>query len=486
MYKYILPILLLVAFNAAGQTNFKKEYFNGSKSIVSNSLLQNNDGPYLMAGTIDTVINAIQGNSAFIKKTDSLGNLLWTKYFSLPNTYGMGFNKIIKTQDNNYVAVGTIDYGFGIDIRFQDAFIAKIDPLGNILWHNSFGSVGADEGIDVKEMNNGDFVMLNSYFYYDSITNNNEGRSFQLVRTNATGNLIWMHDYYHGATNLVEQWANAFTQTSDGGFAMVGELNDQTDTYSRSYIIKTDSLGNEEWNLTLNPTDTDYSALFDAYSYQGNFTVIGKIYNVLLQQTLISNYTNTGVLNWTKIIATNNTQAYCSTQTSDGGFAILAGGIDTLSHSKLLKIDHIGNELSRKQIPLLSTNNIPWDIIPSINGGLTLTGWSLSYNPYSIFIAKIEDSIEVPSEINELNFESVSIYPNPVEQNLYINIPKNEISKIKTIRIFDLQGSLIRSMNIHELKNGSIDFSKETTGEYFMIFYNEQKQIVNNLKIVKI
>ena len=486
MYKYILPILLLVAFKANGQTNFKKEYFNGSKSIVSNSLLQNIDGTYVMAGNIDTVINAIQGNSAFIKKTDSLGNLLWTKYFSLPNTYGMGFNEIIKTQDNNYVAVGMIDYGFGIDIRFQDAFIAKIDSFGNILWYNSFGSVGSDEGIDVKEMNNGDFVIFNSFFYYDTVTNNNEGRSFQLGRMNATGNLIWMHDYYHGTTNLVEQWANSFIQTSDGGFAMVGELNDQADTYSRSYIIKTDSLGNEEWNLKLNPTDTDYSALFDAYSYEGSFTVIGKIYNASLQQTIISNYKNTSVLNWTKTISTNNNQSYCSVKTPDGGYAILSGPMDTNSHTKLLKIDSLGNELYNKEIPILSSNNVPWDIIPSINGGLALTGWSLSYDPYSIFIAQIWDSIVIPSEINDLNFESVSIYPNPVEQNLYINIPKNEISKIKTIRIFDLKGSLIRSMNINELKNGSVDFSKVIAGEYLMIFYNEKKQIVHNLKILKI
>jgi hypothetical protein len=486
MYKYLLIILLLAAIKTKGQTNFKKEYFNGNKSIVSNSLLQNKDGTYLMAGNIDTVINAIQGNSAFIKKTDSLGNLLWTTYFSLPNTYGIGFNKIIKTQDNNYVAVGMIDYGFGIDVRFQDAFIAKIDSFGNMIWHNSFGGIVGDEGIDVKEMNNGDFVMFNSFFYYDTTTTNNEGRSFQLVRTNASGNLIWMHDYYHGTANLVEQWASSFTQTSDGGFAMVGELNDQTASYSRGYILKTDSLGNEEWNLILNPTNADYSALFDVYSFQGSFTVIGKIYNVSLQQTIISNYTNTSVLNWTKTIFTNNNQSYCSVKTADGGYTIVSGPLDTNSTTKLLKIDSLGNELYSMEIPILSSNNIPWDIIPSINGGLAITGWSLSNNPYSIFIAHISDSIVMQVEVNKLNFESVSVYPNPVEQNLYINILKNEISKIKTISIFNLQGLLIRSMNINELKGGSVDFSKVIAGEYFIIFYNEQKQIVNNLKILKI
>ena len=479
MYKSILSILFMAALNCNAQTNFTNHYNNGNQSITSNSVLQNSDGTYLMAGRMDTLINASQGFAGFIKKTDAAGNLLSTKYYAIPNTSGLEFRKIIKTMDDNYVVVGMIDHGCISGSTLQDVFISKIDTLGTMLWYKSYGDEITDLGVDVKELSNGDLIIHSWFAKID--TNFTPYTAFHLIKTNSTGDSLWTRHYYHN--DRVEQFAGSVVETSDGGFALAGSINDQNGGL-KGYIIKTNSLGIEQWNKTIDSTSGNYSELVSVYSNNGNFTIIGKVYGVSLENTIISNFNNSGSLNWTNTLYENDVQVLSSTRSSDGGYALIGETIDVVNPQPvIIKIDSSGNKLWRKNLVQL-THHYPTAIIQNIDTDFIITGNSVSYDPYSVFLAKTADSANMLNSVNLLASDAISVFPNPTTQFLNINSSKNDLMNIKVLKIINLQGQVMKSVEQPAILNGRLDISDLSSGNYLIALYHMDGSLTV-LKIIK-
>jgi hypothetical protein len=479
MCKFILPILFIITLSSAAQTSFTNHYINGTQLISSNSVLQNSDGTYLMAGRADTMINAIQGYAGFIKKTDAAGNLLSTEYYSIPNTSGLEFRKVIKTKDDNYIAVGAVDHSCLPGSTLQDIFISKIDALGNMLWYKSYGDEITDIGVDVKELSNGDLI-IHSWFAKND-TNFTPYTSFHLIKTNATGDSLWTKHYYHN--DRVEQFASTVVETSDGGFALAGSINDQNGGL-KGYIIKTDSLGIEQWNTTIDSTSENYSELVSVFSYDGNFTVIGKVYGVAVENTIISNFNNSGNLNWTNILDESDVQIYSSTFTSDGGYALIGETTDVSNPQPvIIRLDSNGNILWRKNLVQL-VQNYPGAIIQNLDNDFIITGNSVGFNPYSVFLAKTADSIDILNTINAFSLNKISVYPNPTTKYINFAIQGIDLMKIEAIKIINIQGLLIKIFSKGDIKNGRIDISNLSTGSYFTAIYSADGRS-NISKIIK-
>ncbi|MBK7030555.1 MAG: T9SS type A sorting domain-containing protein [Bacteroidales bacterium] len=456
----------MAALGCAAQTNFTRHYYNGSQSISSNSVLQNSDGSYIMAGKMDTLISATQGYAGFIKKSDAAGNLLSTQYYSIPNTSGLEFRKILKTMDGNYIVVGMIDHSCIAGSTLQDVLVSKIDTLGTMLWYKSYGEQVSDIGVDVKELSDGNLVIQSWFAKLD--TNFTPYTSFHLIKTNATGDSLWTRHYYHN--DRVEQFATTLVETSDGGFALAGSMNDQNGGL-KGYLIKTDSLGIEQWNKTIDSSSENYSELVNVYSYNGNITVIAKVYGVSLENTIISNFNNSGSLNWTNTLVENDVQVFTSTRSYDGGYALIGESIDALNpHPVLIKLDSTGNKVWRRDLDQL-LQQYPTAIIQAVDNDFIVTGNSVSYDPYSVFLAKTADSTVMLNSIKAFVSNTYSVYPNPATQFLRIDRSKNEISNITAVKIINLHGQIVKSVSPPEIQSGRIDISDLSPGVYFIDFY---------------
>jgi hypothetical protein len=457
----------MAAISVTAQTNFTNHYNNGSRSITSNSVLQNSDGSYLMAGRMDTLISTTQGYAGFIKKTDADGKLLSTNYYSIPNTSGLEFRKIIKTMDDNYVVVGTVDYSCIPGSTLQDVLIAKIDIFGTMLWYKSFGDEITDMGVDVKELSNGDLV-VQSWFAKNE-TDLTPFTAFHLIKTNSIGDSLWTRHYYHN--DRVEQFATTVVETSDGGFALAGSINDQNGGL-KGYLIKTDSQGIEQWNRTIDSISDNYSELVSVYSNNGSLTVIAKVYGVSLENTIISSFSNSGNLNWTNTLFENDVQVNSSTRTNDGGYALIGETTDVVSPQPvIIKTDSSGNKLWRKNLAQL-THHYPMAIIQAVDTGFIITGNSVSYDPYSVFLAKTADSAIMLNTINTFAPYTISVYPNPTAQFLTIHSSKNDLMNINALNIINIQGQVIKTVKQAAIQNGRIDISELPSGSYFMALYH--------------
>lgn len=107
----------------------------------------------------------------FIKKLDSIGNLLWIKQIG-----GTGYDVITEITtdlEGNVYATGwfqnTVDFDPGIGVTnltsngSLDIFILKLDSLGNFLWVKQMGGIGADLSYSIKVDNLGNIFTTGTF-----------------------------------------------------------------------------------------------------------------------------------------------------------------------------------------------------------------------------------------------------------------------------------------------------------------------------------
>ncbi|MCW4035416.1 MAG: hypothetical protein NWF03_08645 [Candidatus Bathyarchaeota archaeon] len=166
-----------------------------------------------------------------------------------------------------------------------------------------------------------------------------------LIKTDSSGNMEWNQTY--GEAH--EEYATSLVTTSDGGFALCA----RTDSFGAGlwdfWLIKTDAQGNMEWNQTYGGPEHDYPHTVIETS-DGGFALAGFTFSfgageddVWLVKT-----DSQGNMQWNKTYGgTDGDRAKSLVETSDGGFALagITRSFDVDSGDFwLIKTDSHGNE----------------------------------------------------------------------------------------------------------------------------------------------
>ena len=192
-----------------------------------------------------------------------------------------------------------------------------------------------------------------------------------LLKVNSYGYTDWFETYHLGDDAI----GYSVIQTSDGGYAVTGELGNDTLGNSVAFLLKTDIDGIGEWYQTY---DTTYSVGFDlAQTSDDGFVISGAIDNESNEQMrLFKTYAN-GTLEWSKtydgIIGTS------VVTTSDGGYAV-AGSIENYTINEndvyLVKTDADGNEMWNHTYGRDSETENVYSLILTSDGGFAMAGYS--------------------------------------------------------------------------------------------------------------
>ncbi len=174
-------------------------------------------------------------NAQLIKFIKSYGNT------------GYDFGRdIMEDNDSGYVATGSSS-SFGSDNA--DAFLLKVDSLGNFMWSYNYGGTGHDWGETV-------LVTQDSTYAIGGYTNSmgEGGFDFYLIRTDSIGVPLWEKTY--GGSD----WDKAYgmVELSDGGFVMVGETYSFGNGSRDGYIVRVDDLGDTLWTKVVSGTEDDF------------------------------------------------------------------------------------------------------------------------------------------------------------------------------------------------------------------------------------
>ena len=284
--------------------------FGGTGSDNAYSAQQTTDGGYIVAGTTSSY--GAGASDFYLVKTDASGDMEWYSTFGGSNVDCA--QSVQQTTDGGYIILGeTRSYGSGA----YDFYLVKTDASGDMEWYSTFGGSDYDYPQSVRQTADGGYIMTGFTMSYAAVN-----ADVYLVKADASGNMEWQQTY--GANN--DNLGYSVRQTTDGGYIIGGQTANYSADWYGVYLVKTDSLGNMEWDSTFSGDDYD-----DAYSVQqtvdGGYIIAGVTWSYgagggdfYLVKTDAS-----GNMEWQKTIGgIDDEYAESVWQTTDGGY-IVAG-----------------------------------------------------------------------------------------------------------------------------------------------------------------
>ncbi len=263
----------MAKLDTTGNIVWEKSFgYSGSDTGIS--LLQSNDGGYLLTGILDVTSSGGEGNTKnnqtlhaggdyWAIKLNATGDLQWSKYFGgffSDTPFGA-----IQTEDNGFIIVGSSDSedtDISGNIGDYDFWVIKISSIGNLEWEKSFGGTQIDEARGVVESNDGNYVIVGDTRSEDVNVSNSIGNAdLWLIKITPTGNLIWEKTI----GGLSFDVGRSISKTQDGGFLLSGSSRssdfDVTTNKGQNdaWVLKVNNSGDIEWGKTVGGSNIEFA-----------------------------------------------------------------------------------------------------------------------------------------------------------------------------------------------------------------------------------
>jgi len=271
------------------------------------------------------------------------------------------------TQDDGYIVVGTTEsFGQG----GEDVYLVKADSAGEILWTRTHGGAEQELGWSVHEIQDG-FILAGSTKSFG------EGDfDFYLVKTNPDGDSEWSKTF--GGEGSDRCWALA--RTGDGGFILAGETTSFGAGEEDFYLVKTDSLGTEQWSRTYGGEKGD-RCFSIVQAADGGYVLAGQTYSEGAgdRDVHVVKTSANGEPEWSGTYGGEASDVgHCIIATSDGCFVVTGYTTSFATAGDdpyLIKIDPQGETVWTRVLPLAGHNHTLTGDEAS-DGGFFLVGFT--------------------------------------------------------------------------------------------------------------
>ena len=217
--------------------------FGGTLADEARAITLHPDSGFVITGITESFGPGY--TDVYLIRLNSDGDSLWTRAYG--GVGGDNSYSIQRTLDNDYIVIGSTG-SFGVG--YSSIYALKIDQYGDTLWTKTYGGVKADFGRSVKITQDGGFVFVGRTHSFGA----GYGDAY-LVKTDADGNFQW-ENYFGGS------WEdNAYTvyASADGGYLLAGTTESFGVGGIDIYVIKTDPSGKEIWSRTFGGAEADYA-----------------------------------------------------------------------------------------------------------------------------------------------------------------------------------------------------------------------------------
>ncbi len=384
--KYICIFLLFNTLLLLGQDEFN--YFN--KIIIEDSIaldavgLEVLEDNFLLTGTFNSLNNY---RAIYLKKMNFNGETLWTKILddtTEGNISAMASGtSFVKDAKNPHHFLAM--YGKYQNESNTDLGVAliKFDIEGNILWEKLHGDQNRQAPYDLINTNDGGYLISG----WEQVSSNfTQG---YVLKLDSLGNEQWHKNY---TTSEAGHSSVGFAdQTIDGGFLFSGyTYHPQTD--ADMYIVKTDALGNILWDKNEGSIYHDLACqLYELNN--GDFFLSSAIWYEGDRQKYFAKLDNNGVKIWEKYFLIPNIGIIAPKMhlTNDGGvlgFTRIRGANNL---PLLIRFTSRGDTLWTKPITPDPNNDVyVRDMEATPDGGYIIAGFNYTHTPQYGWIAKID------------------------------------------------------------------------------------------------
>jgi hypothetical protein len=329
----------------------------GGDSVENGAVsIQTNDGGYALLGS--TMSYGAGNYDVYVVKLDSMSNIQWTKTIG-----GSGDDEgksIVQTSDSGYAITGyTNSYGAGE----YDVYVIKLDKLGNLKWTKTIGGIKNDFGYSIIQAKDGNLLVAGNSSSFN-------GGYVYIIKLDNLGNVIWTKGIQ--GNNWI---TSSIIQARDGGYAVGGSVRNSGTSYN-FLVLKLDSSGDPLWNKQINSRlyeadqDNAYSIV---QTSDGGYALGGEIKTPSdMYEGYIVKVDTVGNMIWNDIITDTTDDVFYNsmTQTKDGGLAL--AGYNS-SSATIVKLDASGNYKWAESIGNSGGDDC-FSIIQTRDGGYGLAG----------------------------------------------------------------------------------------------------------------
>jgi len=551
VYKTFFLCLLTSVFcvpSSYSQNPLAKQWdarFGGSAIENLFAFQQTIDGGYILGGISYSGISgdktqASQGASDYwVVKIDGLGALQWEKRFGGSDADAL--HAVQQTFDGGYILGGYSQSGISGDktqanLGMNDYWMVKIDSLGAKQWDKTFGGTGNDALYAIQQTTDGGYLLAGfsgsgisgdkTTPLWDTCLSCVVRSDYWIVKTDSAGMYQWDKDF--GGLNIDNLYA--IQQTADGGYLLGGYSfsgigGDKTQLSigeNDLWIVKTDSLGNYQWDKDFGGTDDDYIFSLQQTTDAGyilggiSFSGIGGDKTQPLWDTCISciyrsdywilKTDSLGTKQWDRDFGGFSLEDDFGavSQTADGGYLLCGTSYSPLSGNKT------ENNLGAEQSWIVKTDALgilEWDktifttghdehnfAIQTLDGCYAIANYtsggiggyksqpSQGFEDY--WIVKFCDSTEATSitQLPQLPDHPITISPNPLTTESKLTF-KNPDKEKFLFNLYDITGRITESVST---TNNEIVLTKGSKhpGVYLFNLVNEKNGEKWNGKII--
>ena len=313
-FPFITLFLLISNLIFSQSITFDKDYptlaFESEGYIVE----QTSDGGYIIGGVADA--------NLIIGKTDSLGELIFSKVFEISNELkGLRTFPVHATNDGGFIVISGKPGTNGSNL-----FLTKLGVDGNTVWEKTYQDTQFVFGSDVVETNDGDFLAI-GYI---------ERNIVSLTKTGSDGNLLWSKTIKFNPTTALLT-GPTLAELTDGNFVFASQRN----------LQKFNADGDSLWRITL-----DFK--------------VSTVKQTRFGRMIAAGYKKFAVVNLDGVVEHEqsfNFEVDAGDNTVDNGYIFLANG------NTITKTDSLGEIEWEKN--LIGTGNY---IISTSDGGFAVTG----------------------------------------------------------------------------------------------------------------
>lgn len=395
--------------DATGNIQWQRS-LGGTENEYATAVQHTNDGGYIVGGYTESDDGDVIGNHGdsdyWMVKLDESGNIEWSRCYG--GSDGDEAYSFEPTLDGGFIIGGKSrsDDGDVDENQGTKYWIVKTDSLGNIEWSKCYGGTGADYLYSIRQMSNGHFIMAGySNSINGEVTGNHGNFDYWIVQIDSTGNIEWQLSLGGSGADHAYSVAPA----SDKSFIVSGRsASDDGDVAGNNgqfdaWVVKlscnmlkkfyadedNDGYGNIDLSVmgpACFPPEGYVSDSTDCDDADGNTTpnspdlVNGMDNNC-------NTYIDEPYIEWMKCFGGNDDDnAYSIQQTNDGGY-IVAG--DSYSDDEdltgnygfrdfwVIRLDGEGNMLWQKNMGG-SSSDIARAVQQTSDGGFIVSGYSYS------------------------------------------------------------------------------------------------------------
>ncbi len=343
--------------------------YGGEGSDFARRLVQDGGEGFIIAGWTESFDAGLR--DIYLLKIEAMGNRVWERTYGGP-TRDEALD-IIHCRDGGFVIAGRTGWTEALGVRSEDAFLAKIDGEGNLIWNRTYGSNGTDSAKCVVESPDGGFVFAGVTTHSADPYLHSESGDVYVVKTDGEGNVIWNRTYGGGGSD----WANCMVTSSDG--YVIGGITWSFSTNSYDvYLLKIDHAGEKVWEKAYGGSGYDEASSI-VRSGDGRLIVAGETrsFGAVFADVYLLEIDNDGNLLWQKTYGgPRDDYARCIIQSGDGGFIVVGATGDPNERQAdvhVLKIDAEGNKVWERSFGG-AENDRATCVVPSRDGGFVVVG----------------------------------------------------------------------------------------------------------------